>query len=659
MSFLVPPFNLYLDRAGNALEDGRIYVGETPDAISNPIDLFWDEARTIPAEQPVRTTAGYPTYQGRPAQLFMEETECLITVQQGNGETVVSNAIGRAFMTAADLRELRGSVNVDDYIDPDNPDDGPAFEAAAAVFGGEGGTVYAPGFYTVTSDVSVPHNILIQGPYGQAGTPGTNASHDYTTIAHISLDPAATFRLAPGSSISGIIILNSDMTFPQATSSNFGGIAVTIEGDDASVYNSMILGFEKCIYSNGYQRPRLINNNIDGINGIEIAACFDIPHLENIQAWPFVTVGGGGGNDGAYRSGKAFYFHSTVDWARVSNCFAYGYKQGFYIDSCSDGHYVACSVDAAAFTDAALTGFTFRGDGIRNRIIGGTNSTQLIGVDIDVVNGVDNALMVMGMSFFPTVAVAGGTGIKIGASSQQAVVQAIGNSFYRGIGIDTSSPSAGIATANRFDTCVPPINAGGTNVLLSSLFGNVYVNCTDNLGQRLSLVNMDPGVNYATFGTSGGAVVRNLHSRGAPHAQTPVQAGDPLVALAGAGHTGAGAYPDGGSMRLQVSGTVSATALPTTWVWGVCAAGEVVPEDALALNSASLFPPVDDVMSLGSAAGRWVNAYVKNLLLYPPASNAPTINGEMVFELTSNTELKIKVQGSDGTDRSVSLTLAP
>lgn len=39
---------------------------------------------------------------------------------------------------------------------------------------------------------------------------------------------------------------------------------------------------------------------------------------------------------------------------------------------------------------------------------------------------------------------------------------------------------------------------------------------------------------------------------------------------------------------------------------------------------------------------------------------APTLgtNGQMTFELTSNTELKIKVRGSDGTTRSVSLTLA-
>lgn len=45
-------------------------------------------------------------------------------------------------------------------------------------------------------------------------------------------------------------------------------------------------------------------------------------------------------------------------------------------------------------------------------------------------------------------------------------------------------------------------------------------------------------------------------------------------------------------------------------------------------------------------------------ILKPPAIATPTNNGEMTFELTSNTSLTIKAKGSDGTVRSVVLTLA-
>lgn len=46
------------------------------------------------------------------------------------------------------------------------------------------------------------------------------------------------------------------------------------------------------------------------------------------------------------------------------------------------------------------------------------------------------------------------------------------------------------------------------------------------------------------------------------------------------------------------------------------------------------------------------------LVQLPPASATPTNNGELVFQLTSNTSLVIKVKGSDGTIRSTTLTLA-
>ena len=47
-----------------------------------------------------------------------------------------------------------------------------------------------------------------------------------------------------------------------------------------------------------------------------------------------------------------------------------------------------------------------------------------------------------------------------------------------------------------------------------------------------------------------------------------------------------------------------------------------------------------------------------NLTLLPGASVTPANNGEMTFQLTSNTSLAIKVKGSDGVVRSTTLTLA-
>lgn len=64
-------------------------------------------------------------------------------------------------------------------------------------------------------------------------------------------------------------------------------------------------------------------------------------------------------------------------------------------------------------------------------------------------------------------------------------------------------------------------------------------------------------------------------------------------------------------------------------------------------------------LSLGkTSAPSWPLDVAGNVALLPDSSATPLVNGQMVFELTSNTQLKIKVKGSDGTVRSASLTLS-
>lgn len=79
---------------------------------------------------------------------------------------------------------------------------------------------------------------------------------------------------------------------------------------------------------------------------------------------------------------------------------------------------------------------------------------------------------------------------------------------------------------------------------------------------------------------------------------------------------------------------------------------------AYVFKSASFSAVTDNVRALGESGLRWSTVYAYNLSLKPPASATPAINGEMTFELTSDTTLKIKVKGSDGVVRAVTLTLA-
>lgn len=106
MSYIIPPVPSFASRDGAPLENGYIFIGKAPDARDNPIAVYWDEALTIPAEQPIRTLAGYPTYQGKASQLYIAEDECLITVLEKNRETVFRNANGKPFVTATENLEF-------------------------------------------------------------------------------------------------------------------------------------------------------------------------------------------------------------------------------------------------------------------------------------------------------------------------------------------------------------------------------------------------------------------------------------------------------------------------------------------------------------------------------------------------------------------------
>lgn len=109
MSYIVPPLPVFTDREGKPLEGGFIFVGEAPDARDNPIAVYWDEALTIPAAQPIRTLGGYPTYQGMASQLWVNQVDCLITVCDRRGEAILVNADAKPFVTSREFDQFKES----------------------------------------------------------------------------------------------------------------------------------------------------------------------------------------------------------------------------------------------------------------------------------------------------------------------------------------------------------------------------------------------------------------------------------------------------------------------------------------------------------------------------------------------------------------------
>lgn len=100
------PYPLFTDDDGVALEDGYIYIGTANlDPVANPINVYFNQSLTLLASQPIRTSGGYPVYNGSPARLFansdysirvLDKTGSLVfsaaTAASGSGDVVTTTA---------------------------------------------------------------------------------------------------------------------------------------------------------------------------------------------------------------------------------------------------------------------------------------------------------------------------------------------------------------------------------------------------------------------------------------------------------------------------------------------------------------------------------------------------------------------------------------
>ncbi|HSG53346.1 MAG TPA: phage tailspike protein, partial [Rheinheimera sp.] len=95
-----PPFPLFTDVDGQPLDDAYIYIGTAnQNPVTNPITVYWDAALTITAAQPIRTSGGYPIYNGTPAR-FYTNSDYSILLRDKNGAFVYTAANETDFISS-------------------------------------------------------------------------------------------------------------------------------------------------------------------------------------------------------------------------------------------------------------------------------------------------------------------------------------------------------------------------------------------------------------------------------------------------------------------------------------------------------------------------------------------------------------------------------
>jgi hypothetical protein len=89
MTKLTNPIPLFLDLRGALLDAGRIWVGVAgQDPETHPVQLYWDEARTVPALQPLETMGGRIVNGAYPGHIYLSEENFSMRTRDADGNLV-------------------------------------------------------------------------------------------------------------------------------------------------------------------------------------------------------------------------------------------------------------------------------------------------------------------------------------------------------------------------------------------------------------------------------------------------------------------------------------------------------------------------------------------------------------------------------------------
>ena len=529
-----PTSPIFTDIDGQPLEAGFVWIGTANlDPQVNPINVYWDAALTIPAAQPIRTLAGYPSNSGTPARLYVN-SDYSIRVMNRNGSVVYSAPAATERYNDA----VVGGVNAEDVIyDPPflggvqtNVESKLAQNVSVQDFGAIGDGI--------TNDAAAclaANNVSVAVTY-PAGTYYIDTS--ITLTAPVTMEPGAKFVVAAGRvlTINGAVYAGSRQYIFQGASGAIAGTFgyVTLWADwfgatpDSSISATPTgtdsgIGINKAIVAanNGTTRFGNIKFNsgvylietpvVSTVSGIVIEGAGKYnTHLicKTTFSGTVVTIGGLGGPPSVFR--------------------------GFGVDAAVGGAFSAIGIDAQAngtfLSDIWVTGFNigvrlastdqFMFDFAVELCVNGINCTSS---NINVSNGTVYGNQAAGVLIDNSASIEPGaiTISNVRSTSDTQVGFILTNA--KNVILDACSASHinagaytvagfkvdGSSTAIQFNGCVVKLgsqSATGIGFLLTGLGDYTLNNC--------SSINFNKGVSLSTSGNvniNGGIYIAKLH----------------------------------------------------------------------------------------------------------------------------------------------------
>lgn len=83
------PFAQFFDLAGTPVDNGDLYIGTLNlNPVTDPIAVYWDEALTIPALQPINISNGYISRMGTPSRLYTASDDYSMLLRDSGGSMI-------------------------------------------------------------------------------------------------------------------------------------------------------------------------------------------------------------------------------------------------------------------------------------------------------------------------------------------------------------------------------------------------------------------------------------------------------------------------------------------------------------------------------------------------------------------------------------------
>lgn len=156
-----PTYPIFTETDGQPLEDGYIWLGVANlDPQTNPINVYWDSALTMPAAQPIRTLAGYPANSGTPARLYVN-SDYSIRVMNKNGSVVYSAPAATERYNDI-VVDLDGPVSITQFGAVAGQDSTAAIQLAVDSGNEE---IYVPdGIFDYSATINITSKVRLFGP---------------------------------------------------------------------------------------------------------------------------------------------------------------------------------------------------------------------------------------------------------------------------------------------------------------------------------------------------------------------------------------------------------------------------------------------------------------------------------------------------------------